>query len=272
MPNSLLPSVLPVLRNLPSDFPREPLLPGLKRRPFSIFPLVFLALLSVALIFGAIQLASLPNETAPNTTATGRVTQVERIGGDISGAAQTTFVKYRFVAGDHLIYGNGLLSSGATIPRVGDEIHVAHAPTRMRDNFLAPTPAHAQSERVVKRIAFIVVPFFILVWFAFMLSIFLPFSPRDVLDWFRARHLYRKGEIVPGRVQFVRNRSTPRSPNAAAIYEIIATYSVEGVLHTVTTRCDNAWLINQLPPEIEVTVAHDPLKPERAVILEPFAF
>lgn len=271
MPNSLLPSVLPVLRNLPSNFPREPLLPGLKRRPFSIFPLIFLALLSIALIFGAIQLALLSDETSPNVTATGRVTQVERIG-DASETTQMTFVKYRFMAGDQSIYGNDLLQNGETIPRVGDDIRVAYVPTRVRDNFPAPKPANVQNERVVKRVAFIVVPFFIFLWFAFMLSIFLPFCPRDILDWFRARHLYRKGEIVPGRVQFVRNRPALRSPNAAAIYEIVATYSVEGVLHTVTTRCDNAWLINQLPPEIEVTVAHDPLKPELAVILEPFAF
>lgn len=271
MPNSLLPSVLPVLRNLPPDLPREPLLPGLKRRPFSIFSLIFLALLAIALIFGAIQLASLPDDASPNATATGRVTQVEHIG-DFAGAAQTAFIKYKFKAGNQLIYGNDVLQSGEAIPRVGDEIRVAYAPTRARDNSLAPTPAHTKSERVVKRVALIVVPFFILLWFTFMLPLLLPFSPHDMRDWLRARNLYRTGEIVPGRVQFVRNRSAPRSPNAATIHEIVATYSVEGVHYTVITRCDNAWLINQLPPEIEVTVAHDPLKPERAIILEPFAF
>ena len=232
MSNLLLPSVLPVLRNLPSDFPREPLLPGLKRRPFSLFPLIFLAFLSVALIFGAIQLASLPKNTSPSATATGRVTQVERIGGDTSDAAQTTFVKYRFKVGDQLIYGNCLLSSGATIPRMGDEVSVAYAPTRARDNSLAPTLANVQNEAMIKRVALIVVPFFhcaVVCVHAF--HFFCLF--RRAIYWIgcaRAISIAR-GEIVPGRVQFVRNRLVPRSPNAAASYEIVATYSVEGVLH-----------------------------------------
>ena len=272
MPNPLLSSVLPVLRNLPENFPREPLLPGLKRRPFSVFPLLMFALFAGAVIFAAVQIASLPDEKPASSNATGRVTQVERTGGNGPSSASMTFVKYRFMVGERLIYGNTLLSPQEVAPNIGDEIEISYSPAQVSDNAPVTLPTNLANERVFKRIAVVVVPVFVFIWALFMFSLLSPVTPRDWLIWRRARGLYRKGELATGRVQFVRNSSGVRSPNRNADYEIVATYKVEGVRFSVATRCDNQWLINQLAPETQVVVAHDPLKPERAVILEPFAF
>ena len=272
MAQSLTPSVLPVLRNLPSGFPREPLLPGFKRRPFSPWPLLFL---TAFVALAAFVLWQTTNDTAANPqreTASGRVVQVERIGGETRAAAQQTFVRYRFMAGGALVFGNEIVSPQDGIPVVGDLIAVSYSPAAPQDNFRAIEGAGPRGAELDERIFFIVGPLFFLVWAALMFFLFSPATPRDWLAWRRARGLYRKGELASGRVQFVRPTSAFRSPSGRESYEIVATYKVEGVRFVATTRCDNAWLITQLAPETEVVVAHDPLKPERSEILEPYAF
>ena len=274
MAQSLTSSVLPVLRNLPSGFPREPLLPGLKRRPFNPWPLLFLAALIVFVAVALWQLSQQEFGATEQTraTASGRVTQVERIDGNVSGTTQQVFVKYRFMAGNELVYGNEIVQSQDVAPAIGDRISVSYAPNAPQDNYRALPERSRASEQLMTRIALIVVPPAVFVWLAFMFFLFSPTTPRDWLAWRRARGLYRKGELASGRVQFVRPTGALRSPNGRDSFEIVATYKVEGVRFVATTRCDNVWLALQLAPETEVVVAHDPLKPERSVILEPYAF
>ena len=268
----MLSSVLPVLRNLPTTHPRTPLLPGFKRSPFAVWPLLFLAALVVFVALSAWRIADNEAGTAPRSVAVGRVTQVERIGGNVAGAPGQNFVKYQFMAGDKLTTGNELTGIGADAPELGDEIRISYDAAAPRDNTIAPPASQLRSERLLTRIAFIVVPIFALLWLFFMFSLFTAATPRDWLNWRRARGLYRNGEITTGRVQFVRQSLALRSPNNTTNFEIVATYKVEGVRLLATTRCNNAWLVGQLAPEVEVVIAYDPLKPERAVILEPFAF
>ena len=272
MAQSLTPSVLPVLRNLSSDFPREPLLPGLKRRPFTPWPLLFLAALIVFVALALWQVNEDYTVENDRSTANGRVVQVERVGSSEFGTTQQTFVKYRFMVGDELVYGNEVTGSQDGMPEIGDRISVSYAPNAPQDNYRALPERSRASEQLTTRIALIVVPPAVFVWLAFMFFLFSPTTPRDWLAWRRARALYRKGELASGRVQFVRPTGALRSPNGRESYEIVATYKVEGVRHVTTTRCDNAWLVSQLAPETEVVVAHDPLKPERSVVLEPYAF
>ena len=268
----MLSSVLPVLRNLPSNHPRAPLLPGFKRSPFTIWPLLFLSLLVVFIALGAWRIAGDEAATPPRLVAVGRVTQIERTGGNVGGAAQQTFIKYRFMAGSKLLFGNELIQTNADAPDLGDEIRISYDPNSPRDNFVAPSKSRISSERQWRSVAFIVVPLFVLLWLFFIFSLLGAAKPRDWLAWRRARGLYRNGEITAGRVQFARPSAGLRAPGKDADYEIIATYKVAGVRLLATTRCSNAWLVNQLAPEIEVVVAYDPIKPERAVILEPYAF
>ncbi len=267
------PSVLPVLRNLPTEHPRKPLLPGFKRSPMSWWPLLILLAVIVFVALVAWQITDENSRTAPKRSiASGRVTQVERIGGNVPNATERNFIKYRFMAGDKLLYGNEIIEYRAAAPNVDDEIRVSYDPSAPQDNYRAQSPAQARSERQLTRIMLIVGPVLAMVWLFFMSFLFSPVTPRDWLNWRRARGLYRNGEITVGRVQFVRPSSVVRASNQTANYEIVATYKVEGVRLLVTTRCNNAWLAHQLAPEVEVVVAYDPIKPERAVILEPFAF
>ncbi len=268
----MLSSVLPVLRNLPTNHPRAPLLPGFKRSPFAVWPLFFLLALGVFVVFSAWQMAGDDDVAAPpRAVAVGRVTQVERIG-NAAGAARQNFVKYQFMAGDKLTTGNEISGVGADAPELGDEIRISYDAATPRDNSVAPPDSQLHSERLMKRIALIVGPIFVLLWLLLMFSLLSPTTPGDWRTWRRARGLYRNGEIVAGRVQFVRQNSSLRAARKTADYEIVATYKVEGVRLLATTRCNNSWLVGQLAPEIEVVIAYDPLKPERAVILEPFAF
>ena len=260
------------MRNLPSDFPRDPLLPGLKRRPFSPWPLLFLAALVVFVAIALWQVNEDYTVEDDRSTANGRVVQVERVGSSEFGTMQQTFVKYRFMAGNELIFGNEVAGAQNGTPEIGDRIEVSYAPNAPQDNYRAVPEVSRSSQKLTTRILLIVVPPAVLLWLTFMFFVFSPTTPRDWLAWRRARGLYRKGELALGRVQFVRPTSTFRSPNQRDSYEIVATYKVEGVRFVATTRSDNAWLANQLAPETEVVIAHDPLKPERAVILEPYAF
>ena len=273
MPNPLHASVLPVLRNLPSDFPRQPLLPGLKRRPVTPLPLLLvLAFIVVGVVLVAIE-SSRTKAAPPRAEADGRVTQVERIGSNVPANAQQNFIKYRFMVGDDLVYGSEIVEPSTTVPNVGDKIRISYAPATPNDNYRETEVGQKITMGTLNSyIAAIAITIFLILWMSFMVFLFSPVTPRDWLAWRRARGLYRNGELAAGRIQFVRNSSTFRPPNGNFVYEIVATYKVEGVRHLVTTRCDNAWLVNQLPPETQIVVAHDPLKPERAVILEPFAF
>ncbi len=266
-------SVLPVLRNLPTDHPRAPLLPGLKRRPVTPLPLLLLLLFFVgAAVFIWIE-SSKSAAASPRETANGRITQVERIGGNVPANAQETFIKYRFMAGNDLVYGSEIARSQEVIPDVGDKIAISYAPASPQDNYRVDVAAQGEAPDAISRYALVAfITIFLLIWLSFMIFMFSPILPRDWLAWRRARGLYRNGEVTAGRVQFVSPSAALRSPNNAASYEIVATYKVEGVRLLATTHCNNQWLVNQLAPEIEVVVAYDPLKPERAVILEPFAF
>lgn len=265
-------SVLPVTRNLPSAHPREPLLPGFKRSPLSVWPLLFLLGLVVFIALSAWQIVGDDAATPPRSVTNGRITQIETIGGGLPNATQQQFVKYSFMAGDKLLTGNEIVQYRAVAPELGDEIRVSYDPASPRDNYRALPDSQLRGEQQMARIALIIAPVFVFLWLIFMFFMLSPATPRDWLAWRRARGLYRKGEITTGRVQFVRNApglgSNIQRPNS----EIVATYKVDGVRLVATTRCNNAWLINQLAPEIEVVVAYDPLKPERAVILEPYAF
>ena len=275
MSNPLYASVLPVLRNLPANFPRDPLLPGLKRRPVNLWPLFLLIAFVVFASTAFWQSANSASTAEPSPArdaATGRVMQVERVNDSARGAAQPTFIKYRFMANNRLFYGNEFAQKSDEIPNVGDQISVSYAPQNPSDNYRDVTLPNGNLENILTNLAWIFVPIVLLFWLIFMFFVLSPLSPRDIMNWRRARGLYRNGELAAGRVQFVRNSAALRSPNARAAYEIVATYSVEGVRHLVATRCDNLWLLQQLAPETEVVVAHDALKPERAVILEPFAF
>ena len=229
-------------------------------------------MLVVLVALGAWRIAGDDAATAPRALAVGRVTQVETVGGDATGATQQQFVKYRFMAGDKLLNGNEIVQYRADAPELGEEIRVSYDPAAPRDNYRALPDSQRRSERQISRIALLVAPVFVFLWLTFMFFTFAPVTPRDWLNWRRARGLYRNGEITAGRVQFVRNAPGFGSNVQRANSEIVATYHVEGVRLLATTRCNNAWLIGQLAPEIEVVVAYDPLKPERAVVLEPFAF
>lgn len=271
MPKALLSSVLPVLRNLPTDHPRQPMLPGLKRRPASLWPLMFLLALVILVAVSFWQISTIDEIAAPERSiATGHIIQIERIG--VPNGAGQNFVKYSFAAGDKITTGNEIIEYRAATPDLGDEIRVSYDPSLPQDNYRAQSDAQIRSEQQLKNTGFIVGPIFALFWLVFMLSMFAPATPRDWLNWRRARHLYRNGEIAMGRVQFIRLDSSLRSPSRVGAYEIVATYKVDGVRLLATTRCNNAWLVNQLAPEVEVVVAYDPLRPERSVILEPFAF
>ncbi len=263
MSNLLYPSVLPVLRHLPVEHPRKPLLPGLKRRPLSFWPLLFFVFAACALPFLWLRLFEISQPNAARLQATGRVTQVEPISGSAGG--QTTFVKYRFVAGQNLIYGSALIEGQRSLG-IGDTLPISYDPKRPSDNYQAPINPFPDLSRLEK-ISFALAATALLVGFFGLVCLQNSrVSPRDYFEWRRTRKLYRNGELAPGRVQFV------RSTAHGAAFEIVATYKVEGVRHVAVARCDNAWLINLLTPETEVVVAHDPLKPERSVILEPFAF
>lgn len=248
------------------------MLPGLKRRPSSLWPLIFLLAVVIFVTMVVWQLVNEnENATPKRSIATGRVIQVERIG--VPNGTGQNFVKYQFMAGNKITTGNEIVEYRAATPALGDEIPVSYDAATPQDNYRAPSETQTRNEKMGENIAFVVGPIFILVWLFFMFSMFAPASPRDWLNWRRARKLYRNGEITAGRVQFVRPESALRSSNTSlGAYEIVATYKVEGVRLLATTRCNNAWLVNQLAPETEVVVAYDPLKPERAVILEPFAF
>ena len=210
--------------------------------------------------------------TPPRSVAIGRVMQVERIGGNVPGATQQNFVKYQFMAGDKLFVGNEIVEYRAVTPVLGDEIRISYDPNSPRDNARVLPDSQLDSERLATRIAIVVGPIFVFFWLTFLFFNISPVTPRDWMNWRRARHLYRNGELTRGRVQFVRGAPGVGSNIHKANSEIVATYKVDGVRLPVITRCNNAWLIHQLAPEIEVVVAYDPLKPERAVILEPFAF
>ncbi len=266
-------SVLPVLRNLPTDHPRLPPLPGLKRQPVTPLPLLLMLMFIVGVaVFTWVESSKTPT-TPPRVTSDGRVMQVERIGANLPANSQQTFIKYRFMVGNDLIYGSEIVRSEEIIPSVGDRIEISYMPASPQDNYRVAAEVVATPSDIFSRFAlsaFITV--FLLVWLSFVIFLFSPILPRDWLSWRRARALYRNGEIVTGRVQFVRPCSVVRVSNQTTNYEIVATYKVEGVRLLVTTRCNNGWLTHQLAPEVEVVVAYDPIKPERAVILEPFAF
>ena len=229
----------------------------------------------MVVVFGTLALWKVVQQDAPTgatrSLATGKIVQVERIG--VPGGAGQNFVKYRFMAGDKMTTGNEIVEYRAAIPNVGDEIRVSYDAATPTDNYRAPSAWQVQSSQMAKNIGFIVGPIVVLLWVFLLFSTFASVTPRDWLNWRRARGLYRNGEITTGRVQFVRPESALRGPNTGfGAYEIVATYKVEGVRLLATTRCNNVWLVGQLAPEIEVVVAYDPLKPERSVILEPFAF
>ena len=190
------------------------MLPGLKRRPGSLWPLFLIVAIVIFVTIVVWQLVNEKEGTTPKRSiATGRVTQVERIGGNVAGAAEQNFVKYQFMAGDKVLTGNEIVEYRAATPALGDEIRVSYDAATPQDNYRAPSETQIRSEQQTKKILLALVPVGAFLWLFFMSFAFLPIAPRDWLNWRRARGLYRNGEITSGRVQFVRLESALRSPN-----------------------------------------------------------
>lgn len=110
--------------------------------------------------------------------------------------------------------------------------------------------------------------------FPFMALLFIgPLFLPQVRELARARRIFRKGEIVQGKVVFVKRRSASSWPGwpGTSSTDIFVSYRLpSGATAEAKAWCNNDWLLNNLPPGAEVNIAVMAEKPKEAVLIEAF--
>ncbi|HTY98262.1 MAG TPA: DUF3592 domain-containing protein [Rhodocyclaceae bacterium] len=111
--------------------------------------------------------------------------------------------------------------------------------------------------------------FFPLMALLFLGPMFLP-QAREV---FKARRIFRKGEIVQGKVIFVKRRTSatwPGWPGSSAVEVFIGYRLPSGAAAEAKAWCNNDWLLHHLAPGAGVSIAVMAGKPGEAVLIEGF--
>lgn len=117
----------------------------------------------------------------------------------------------------------------------------------------------------------IAIAIFLPVWGFFVLGMwFIPFLGPKAKLALRARGLWKSGRLTQGTLVFVKTPALTRYYFGGTQEVIFRFHDEQQLEHTVSMGCDNAWLLNQLHPDIPLVVLYDRKKPARAIFLEPF--
>lgn len=255
------------LATTPANPPRTGFLPGMRFRA-AVPRSTLLFLLALVLFFAVFPLSILSSDPkarlslGPSATSEGRVLSAADVSGCRGSAARRIVYTFSPQSGNEF-RGSTVLCEGATYysAEVGERIPIRYLNRDPAINTIAGTD---DNEPPV---------FLFMIFPLFFLLVFSPLYFPQLREVLRARKLYKRGNVVQGKVIFVKRRNAATWPGfpGSSVADVYVAYQLpSGGRAETVVWCANEWLWNQLSPGATVHLLVGQNQTARGALLEAF--